>query len=197
MKSAFFFGVLLALVMMQAYVSVARADGCEVTVEDIGGRNYTRIFVGTGTAKRSPTMDEVFDAMNVKNSSFFKDLKFVSGRSDQPLVYVETPKAPLYYDFQSLPKPGPNDPKCKDKIQTGYDCRVLQLKEIPEAHGLPKGIKTGIAIAVPQGEDALLERISKGLGCDALYSVDGSSAIKAKGKSVPLVSPSGGTGTAP
>lgn len=201
MKSAFFFGALIALVMAsQIYVSAAHADGCEVTYDD----GYTRLFVGTGVARRSPTMEEVFDAMNVKNSPLFQDLKFVPGRSDQPRVYVEVPKTPLFYDIRTIPSQKIGDPACEkpkkgEQPITGYDCRVKQLKENPAAGGLPKGIKTGIAIAVPSRETALLTQISQSLGCDGLYNEDGSPAIKGKGKQVPLVSPgaTGGAATKP
>ncbi|CAN5582309.1 hypothetical protein BH10BDE1_BH10BDE1_35800 [soil metagenome] len=195
MKSALLLVALVALVLTsQVYSSVSHAEACEVTTDD----GYTRLFVGTGAAKRSPTMEEVFDGMNAKDSTLFEDLKFVSGRADQPRVYVDVPKTPLYYDFRTLPSPAPNDSACKDKIQTGYDCRVNQLKSLPEAHGLPKGIKTGISIAVPQNETVLLGRIAKNLGCDELYDASGAPAVKThRGKAVPLVSPGKGTGTKP
>jgi hypothetical protein len=198
MKSAIFFGALFSLVIVsQTFVSVAHADGCEVRYEDIGGRDYARIYMGTGPTKRSATMEEVFDAMNVPGSTLFELLKFESGRTDQPLVYVEAPKEPIYYNFKTKPSPALGDGSGCEKQITGYECRVKQLKKRKDTSGLPKGIKTGIAIAVPSGESTLLKSISDSLGCKGLYKEDGTSAIGGGVSPIQIVPPADGAGTKP
>lgn len=139
-----------------------RATDCEVKTED----GYTQIFKGTGDSKRNPTMEEVFDGMNVEGSTLFKDLLFEEEKESQPLLYVEVDgKEPLYYNFISVPKKGKKDDACSDKKITGYQCRLKELKSKYGKDRFPGGLRTGVIIKIPEGDQPLMQRISKGLAC--------------------------------
>lgn len=149
---------------------------------------YVQILKNTGTNARSPSLEELFDAMN-SSKTLMNDLLWVEGRTNQPLVYIEVPgKPPVYYNFRSIPKKGKGDPRCKDKTVTGYECRLNQLRDDEETGGMPNGMKTGVQIKVPVADAELVARISNAFGCNEIVEESGNPVLPAAKLSSPEAS---------
>ncbi len=191
--------LMIAFVSSVASAAVATppvAQSCDSKIE----KGFIHIKKGTGAEARNPTLEELFDAFN-STKTLIGDLKWEEGRKHQPLLYIEVPgKEAVYYDFQSVPKKGKGDPRCKDQKVTGYECRLEQLRRDELTAGLPNGIKTGVQIRIPETDLDLVARVSRAFGCGEVLEESGQpvlpaqtsppvtkSAAKKVGKPVPSV----------
>ena len=97
---------------------------------------------GARDAKNSPTLTELFDALNF--SSEFFDLQRGSEEKISPIeIYLEKVEKERKVWFDSVPQKRLNDVACgapQAPPITGYQCRVNQYRRDPDFKKLPDGL---------------------------------------------------------
>lgn len=182
---------LISFVISAGVASAAESQVCDAKID----KGYVYVMKGTGTAARNPTLEELFDAFN-STKTLFADLKWVDGREHQPELHIEVSgKASYYIDFQSVPDKGIKDPRCskiysetvvkgksvkKQIDETGYECRLRELRAKPLVGSLPNGIKTGVEVKIPETDMDLVSRVSKAFGCGEMLEESGQPVLPAK-----------------
>jgi hypothetical protein len=136
------------------------------------------ISSGAGANAHFFKLVEIFDALNQRRS-LLGDLQAAG-------VYIKNGKGEFVPKYiNSIPTPTEGDPRCKDKTVTGYICRERDLIKT----GHPKGNESQTIIVVNGKDQALLNRILGGLGCQAAEPQSNPAPAAPAGSQAPLPPP--------